>query len=67
MVRHEPPVQLRLATVGSASSGRGARVSLKTAYALRDRSKEQVDYLISLCDPLGLCPQDLCKLFGVGG
>jgi hypothetical protein len=42
---------------------------LEMAYALADRSKDQVDYLISLRDPLGLCPEytrsKLYKLFGV--
>jgi hypothetical protein len=42
---------------------------LERTYAFEDHSREQVDYLISLRDPLGLCPQDtrndLYKLFGV--
>jgi hypothetical protein len=42
---------------------------LERAYGLPDHTKEQVDYLISLRDPLDLCPRDtregLYKLFGV--
>jgi hypothetical protein len=41
---------------------------LDRAYGLQDHTREQVDYLISLRDPLGLCPRDtregLYKLFG---
>jgi hypothetical protein len=32
---------------------------LQRAYALPDHSKDQVDYLIALRDPLGLCPDDI--------
>jgi hypothetical protein len=41
---------------------------IQNIHSLPDHSKEQVDYLISLRDPLGLCPEDtrsqLYKLFG---
>ncbi|MEH2565956.1 hypothetical protein [Bradyrhizobium sp. AZCC 2289] len=44
---------------------------LQNIYGLPDHSKEQVDYLISLRDPLGICPEDtrsqLYHLFGATG
>jgi hypothetical protein len=43
-------------------------IELERAYGFQDHTKEQVDYLISLRDPLGLCAShtrtDLYKLFG---